>query len=71
MQLTIEVPNEQLLNKILRFLNTFKSDDIKIISNTQNKSKNHKESPNKFSEFSGMWKDRDITQESIRKQAWK
>jgi len=26
---------------------------------------------NKFSEFAGMWKDRDITQESIRKQAWK
>ncbi|HIP59839.1 MAG TPA: ribbon-helix-helix protein, CopG family [Campylobacterales bacterium] len=24
-----------------------------------------------FSEFSGMWKDKDITQESIRKDAWK
>ena len=25
---------------------------------------------NQFSEFSGMWKDRDITKESIRKEAW-
>ncbi len=24
-----------------------------------------------FSEFAGMWKDLDITQESIRKKAWK
>ena len=24
-----------------------------------------------FSEFAGMWKDTDITQESIRKKAWK
>ena len=24
-----------------------------------------------FSEFSGMWKDLDITQESIRKKAWR
>jgi len=27
-------------------------------------------SKNKFSLFSGIWKDRDITQKSIRKQAW-
>jgi len=24
-----------------------------------------------FSDFAGMWKDRDISQESIRKMAWK
>jgi len=29
------------------------------------------EPKNKFSEFAGIWKDRDITQESIRKQAWR
>ena len=32
---------------------------------------NSDESKNKFSEFLGMWKDRDISQESIREQAWK
>ncbi len=26
---------------------------------------------NRFSEFVGIWKDRDITQESIRKEAWR
>ena len=26
---------------------------------------------NDFSQFSGMWKGRDVTQESLRKQAWK
>ena len=29
------------------------------------------EPKNKFSEFAGIWKDRDITQESIREQAWR
>jgi len=29
------------------------------------------ESKNKFSEFTEIWKDRDITQESIREQAWR
>lgn len=29
------------------------------------------EAKNKFSEFAGIWKDRDITQESIREQAWR
>ena len=26
---------------------------------------------NKFSEFTGIWKDKNITQESIREEAWK
>jgi len=29
------------------------------------------EPKNKFSEFAGIWKDKNITQESIRKQAWR
>ncbi len=33
--------------------------------------KKKKPQPLDFSNFSGMWKDRDITQESIRKKAWK
>jgi len=70
MQLTIEIPNEQLFNKIVWLLNAFKSEGLKIISH--NPPTPLKEAPqNKFSEFSGLWKDRDITQESLRKQAWK
>lgn len=33
--------------------------------------KKNKPDTSKFSEFSGMWEGRDITQESIRKDAWK
>jgi len=36
-----------------------------------NKISNSDESKNKFFEFVGIWKDRDITQESIREQAWR
>lgn len=33
--------------------------------------KNKKPSSIDLSHFSGMWEDRDITQESLREQAWK
>jgi len=33
--------------------------------------KKNKPSAPDFSNFSGMWEDRDITQESLREQAWK
>ena len=44
MQLTIEIPNEQLFNKVLQLLNIFKSDGLKIINhnNTNNYIKNKK-----------------------------
>ena len=41
-----------------------------IITLNGNNISNSDESKNKFSEFLGMWKDRDITQESIRELAW-
>ena len=45
---------------------------MNIIINTSNKELQHQEeAKNSFSEFSGIWKDRDITQESIREQAWR
>jgi len=71
MQLTIEIPNEQLFNKIVWLLNAFKSEGLKIISHNKASNINEEKPKNQFSEFSGMWKDRDITQESIREQAWK
>ena len=72
MQLTIEIPNEQLFDKIVWLLNAFKSEGLKIITHNRTPIINQEKPPkNQFSEFSGMWKDRDITQESIREQAWK
>ena len=35
MQLTIDVPDKQLLEKILWFLNRFKSDGLKIVTQKQ------------------------------------
>ena len=33
--------------------------------------KKKKPSPTDFSNFSGIWKDRDISQDSLREKAWK
>ena len=33
--------------------------------------KKNKPNVSNFAEFAGMWEDRDITQESLRKAAWK
>ncbi len=39
MQLTIEIPNEQLFEKILWLVNAFKSEGLKIISHSKEKFK--------------------------------
>jgi len=73
MTITLNIHNEQLFDKILWFLNRFQNDGLEII--TQDKDSNQKDDKepleNKFSQFSGMWENREITQESIREQAWK
>jgi len=74
MTITLNIPNEQLFDKILWLLNRFKNDGLEII--TSNKEQNEaipKSTKNNvdLSSFSGMWEDREITQESIRKKAWK
>ena len=71
MQITINISNEQLFEKILWLLSRFKNDGLEIITDVQKNKLTPTESKNKFSEFAGIWKDRDITQESIREQAWR
>ena len=73
MTITLNIHNEQLFDKILWFLNRFKNDGLEIITHYQDSNISDKKEPqeHKFSQFSGMWKDRDITQESIREQAWR
>ena len=39
MQLILEIPNKQLFDKIVQLLNAFKSEGLKIISNSKEKSK--------------------------------
>ena len=71
MTITLNIHNEQLFDKILWLLNRFKNDGLEIITDNKKDTLNNDESQNKFSEFAGIWKERDITQESLREQAWK
>ena len=68
MQILLDVQNESVSKKILDFLSTsFQKSDLSV-KTLENISTN-KEHP--FSEFSGLWKNRDINIESIRESAWK
>ena len=71
MTITLNIQNEQLFDKIMWLLSRFKNDGLEIITDIQKNIATPTEPQNKFSEFAGIWKDRDITQESIREQAWK
>jgi hypothetical protein len=71
MTITLKIQNKQLFDKIIWLLSRFKNDGLEIITDIQKNMTTSTEPKNKFSEFAGIWKDRDITQESIRKQAWK
>jgi len=71
MTITLNIQNEQLFDKIIWLLSRFKNDGLEIITDIQKNISTPNEPKNKFSEFAGIWKDRDITQESIRKQAWR
>ena len=73
MTITLNIHNEQLFDKILWFLNRFQNDGLEIITHNKDTNQKDEKEPleNKFSQFSGMWENREITQESIREQAWK
>jgi len=73
MTITLNIHNEQLFDKILWFLNRFQNDGLEIITHNKDSTQKDEKEPleNKFSQFSGMWENREITQESIREQAWK
>ena len=45
MQITLNVPNEQLFEKILWFLNRFKSDGVEIITNGEKSKSSHSNNP--------------------------
>ena len=71
MTITLNISNEQLFDKILILLNRFKNNGLEIITHNRKNNSNQENVKNRFSEFAGIWKNRDISQESIRKQAWK
>jgi len=68
MQILLDIQNKSISNKILKFLSTsFKKSDVSI-KTLEDKNINNK---HPFSEFSGLWENRDINIESIRESAWK
>ncbi|HIP18904.1 MAG TPA: hypothetical protein EYG78_06160 [Sulfurovum sp.] len=65
---------ENLLNEIkaqAKQLNISMSAYIRKTLKKDLQDKKNKSGTSDFSEFAGMWEGRDITQESIRKDAWK
>lgn len=66
MHIAIDIKNETIAKKILKYLSSFKSEDIEVI--TEDKKADNQLS---FMEFAGMWKDREITVDSLREAAWK
>ena len=71
MLITLDIKNESMKDSFLNFIGTLdyidiKSDDVITQSVNTNINKNS----NKFSQFSGMWENRDIDLNSIRKKAW-
>jgi len=68
MQILLNVQNESVSQKILDFLATsFKKNDVSV----QTIEDTIIDKEYQFSEFSGLWKNRDINLESIRESAWK
>ena len=68
MQILLNVQSSSVSQKILDFLATsFKKSDVSV--KTLEDTTIDKE--NKFSEFSGLWENRDINIKSIRESAWK
>jgi len=58
MQISLNIRNESISQKVLAFLSSFAKDEIEIKTLEENKKI--------FSEFSGMWKDGDIELEIFR-----
>lgn len=67
MHISLNIKNESVSQKILDFLSSFTKEDIDV--KTIDDSKEMKQ--NSFSEFSGIWKDRDVDLNKIREAAWK
>ena len=70
MLITLDIKNESMKENFLNFISTLDYIDIKSYDNEQIKSNNNN-SNNKFNQFAGMWQDRNIDKNSLRKKSWK
>ena len=63
MHISLDIKNESISQKVLIFLASFTKEEIEI--------KTVDDTKKSFSEFAGMWKDREIDIETLRETAWK
>ena len=66
--------DEMLFNKVKQTANSMNmtvSAYIRDVLRKELEAQQQKSQPIDFSEFSGMWENQDITQESLRNKAWK
>ncbi|MDD2698822.1 MAG: hypothetical protein PHF17_08490 [Arcobacteraceae bacterium] len=68
MLITLDIKNESMKDSFLNFIKTLDYVDIK--QSTDDEKIEHQSSKDKFKEFSGMWQDRNINQETLREKAW-
>ena len=68
--ITLKVKNKKKLTHLLAFLKDL--DFVEVLQNAPNIEEKESESTkaNDFFELAGIWKDRDITAEELRTQAW-
>ncbi len=65
-QISLNIKNESISQRVLEFLSSFKKEEIQIETIDDKPLKK-----DSLSSFAGMWKDRDITIDSLREAAWK
>ena len=59
---------EQIVNEAKKMNKSISEYIVEVLNNNLKKTNSQKVD---FSEFAGMWKDRDISIKDLRKQAWK
>ncbi len=64
--LTIKVKNKERLMFLYEMLSYYDFLELPKLEETEKKKTEHN-----FFQSAGMWKDRNITQETLRKKAWK
>ena len=69
MLITLDIKNESMKDSFLNFIKTLDYIDIK--NDNKENTKVSIDNKDKFSQFIGMWENRDISLESIRESAWK
>ena len=69
MLITLNIKNENKKESFLNFLATL--DYIEIKDEKNSSLKKHSNKKNKFTDFAGLWENKDIDIKTIREKAWK